>query len=137
MVRVANKFIWLSAEDCDPPHGLDMDSPRDFNKVRDLATAFAEEGFDLDMPVLIGYPLNGRIQLLTGTHRHRAAEWTNTKLPVSLRLRSDVERLWGTGEWNELIKDTPVKELMNVVVEDGARIPPYQPVDTKHLYEVT
>lgn len=77
---------------------------------------------------LVGYPLDGKIQLLSGTHRHRAAELAGIQLPVTLWLRSDVERLWGTPDWKKLIEDIPVRELEHAVVKEGFQIPPYEPV---------
>lgn len=133
--RFADRFIWLHPNDCDPPHSLDMESQRDFNKVRDLYRQFVDNGFNISMPVLIGYPLNGRVQLLTGTHRHMAAKWADITLPVSLRLRSDIERLWGTQDWLDVVKDVPVQDLMNLPVEEGFRIPIHQPVDPSQLYK--
>lgn len=104
-------MIWLDAIDCDPPHRLDMTSPRNANKVNTLADAFEKDGFDLDYPALVGYVLNGRVQLLSGSHRHRAALLTNTKLPVTLWLGSDVERYWGDLTlWKEVMADIPARE---------------------------
>lgn len=103
---------WLSAEDLDPPHGLDMSSKHDADKVEMLERKFKSEGFDKRYPALIGYPLGGRIQLLSGTHRHAAATRTGVKLPVVLWLRSDIEKNWGNlTKWERIIQDIPVSEL--------------------------
>lgn len=104
-------MIWLDARDCDPPHRLDLTRPRDANKVNARADAFAERGFDLDYPALVGYPLGGRVQLLSGTHRHRAALLTGVPLPVTMWLRSDVEAAWGDlDRWRVVMRDIPAKE---------------------------
>jgi len=87
--------LWVSSNDCDPPHGLDMSSKHDFDKVAELTTAFLSNGFDKSKSVLIGYPREGRIQLLSGTHRHEAAKRSGVLLPVALWLRSDIENAWG------------------------------------------
>lgn len=111
--------VWMHPSDCDPPHGLDMESEHDRTKVLGLVVAFAEVGFDRRFPALVGYPNGaGRIQLLSGTHRHRAAEMTNTYLPVTLWLRTDVESSWGLEDWMRVMKDVPVQELEKWTRED-------------------
>lgn len=106
-------LVWVNPEDCDPPHGLDMESKHDYVKVDMLSVAFEKNGFDKNCAALVGYPLNGRIQLLSGTHRHLAALKTGIKLPVTLWLRSYVEALWGTEDWDSLIQDISVNDLLN------------------------
>lgn len=128
MQRRARFIIWAIPDDCIPPHGLDMESSRDANKVSMLANAFQKDGFDLNMPALIGYPLDGKIQLLSGTHRHLAAKQAGIRLPVSLWLRSDIECLWGTEEWAKVLEDIPVKDLVNFEVKDGFSLPKHEPV---------
>lgn len=127
-MRKVQCFAWVSPEDCLPPHGLDMSAKRDYEKVEKLIKAFKENGFDLNMPCLVGYPLDGKVQLLSGTHRHLAAKEANIKLPVSLWLYSDIECTWGTPEWLNIIADIPVKELMEYEIKDGPGILKYTPV---------
>lgn len=105
-------ITWLSPCDCVPPHRLNL-SPgsRDRLKVEDLLTAFCLAGFDVRYPALVGYPLDGKIQLLSGTHRHCAASLAEIDLPVTLWLRSDIERAWGRPQWLEVMADIPVMEL--------------------------
>lgn len=113
-VRRARLFLLLHPDDCDPPHGLDLQpGGRDEAKVEHLAATFKRWGFSLDAPVLVGYPLDGRVQLLTGTHRHEAARRAGILLPVALRLRSDVEARWGTDRWPEVIADVSLRSLKN------------------------
>jgi hypothetical protein len=103
---------WLDPTDCDPPHGLDLREPHHYEKVNMLIARFDEAGFDRTHGALVGYPLNGRVQLLSGTHRHEAAVRAGIKLPVTLWLRSDVELAWGDlEEWKRLIQDVPVQVL--------------------------
>lgn len=112
MTRLARHYILVNAEDCEPPHGLDLEpGSRDSIKVEYLTKCFIENGFDPNQPALVGYPCNGKIQLLSGTHRHEAAKRAGIQLPVTLKLRSVVEAAWGTPAWDELIKDIPVKDL--------------------------
>ena len=112
-------ITWVEANDCYPPHGLDMKSTHDSDKVNWLETMFRDEGFDKQFPALIGYPLDNKIQLLSGTHRHEAAKRTGIKLPVVLWLRSDVMSSWGFLEkWLHVMKDIPVKELETWTRED-------------------
>lgn len=119
-----NLYTWLSPNDCDPPHGLNL-SPgsRDSEKVQGLADAFVDkDGFDEDYPALVGYPLDGRIQLVSGTHRHEAAKRTGFYLPVTLFLRSYIEAYWGTKRWLNVLEDIPVKELR--VSSQAPDVPP-------------
>lgn len=112
---------WVSPHDCDPPHGLDLESRHDAEKVGRLVFAFDHLGFDRSKPALVGYPLNGRIQLLSGTHRHLAAQIAGIDLPVVLWLGSDVERAWGRDPWFDLMRDIPVAELETWTREDVER----------------
>ncbi len=133
-MRQVRSFVWVSPDDCEPPHGLDMESERDFNKVEMLRKEFETNGFDLKMPALVGYPLEGRIQLLSGTHRHLAAKQAGILLPVTLWLRSDIEKMWGTDMWDNTIKDISVADLMTFMMEDGFKVPPHEPVDVNQIY---
>lgn len=124
MTRLARQYTLLHPDDCDPPHGLDMyPGSRDWWKVERLKQSFSQWGFDAGEPALVGYPRDGRIQLLSGTHRHLAAKQTGIMLPVTLKLRSVVEAAWGTDAWDELIKDIPVRDLELAPVKEGG-IPP-------------
>lgn len=98
--------IWVNTEDCDPPHAFD---PVKADRIED---ELRTHGFDKNKPALIGYPLNGRIQLLSGTHRHEAARRLGILLPVTLWLGSTVAEAWGElEEWKRVMEDTPVSEL--------------------------
>lgn len=111
-MRKSRQYVLLSPEDCFPPHRLDLNpGTRDSIKVEWLTKAFIESGFSKDHSALVGYPLNGKIQLCSGTHRHEAAIRAGIKLPVTLTLRSDVEAMWGTEKWADFIKDIAVKDL--------------------------
>ena len=85
-------MMWLHPNDCDAPHSVSR-----LNQVVDLANDMERRGWD--GPNLIGYPLAGRIQLLSGTHRHAAATLRRAAIPVEIVLRSDIERCWGTEQW--------------------------------------
>ncbi len=125
MTHKTQVLVWVNPQDCIAPHGLDMDADRDANKVAHLRQQFEENGFDTNYPALVGYPLNDKIQLLSGTHRHMAARQANILLPVTLWLRSDIERMWGTELWDKAIQDIPVKDLEHHAIEEGFKIPPY------------
>jgi hypothetical protein len=111
--RTGRCFVWVNPCDCEPPHGLDLtEGSRDSIKVNHLEAQFRVVGFGEDFPALVGYVLDGKIQLLSGTHRHEAARRAGVMLPVTLWLRSDVEGAWGVPEeWAKLIADVPLKEL--------------------------
>ena len=111
-------ITWVSPNDCYPPHGLDFKCTHDSDKVHMLVKEF-RNGFDKSKPALIGYPLDNKIQLLSGTHRHEAAKRVGIALPVVLWLRSDIERSWGKLEkWIRIMEDIPVSELETWTRED-------------------
>lgn len=104
-------ITWLDPEDCDPPHSYGE------AKVLKIMKAL-EAGFSPNKPALIGYPCDGRVQLLSGTHRHEAARRLGLKVPVTLWLGSTVEESWGElEEWAKLMRDRPVAELESLVRE--------------------
>lgn len=105
-------ITWVDPVDCDPPHGLDLTQPRHFNKVNMLIEAFTRAGFDRNHSALVAYPRAGRIQLLSGTHRHEAARRVGILLPITLWLQSDIEATWGNlDEWRRVMRDIPVAVL--------------------------
>jgi len=105
-------LLWVAPDDCLPPHGLDMEWDHDRVKVEELTRLFQEHGFDKNKPALIGYPLNGKIQLLSGTHRHEAAKRAGILLPITPWLRSNIEGSWGQLEaWKKVMADIPVATL--------------------------
>jgi len=123
-VRFARGYVLAHPSDCDPPHGLDMtEGGRDWLKVRHLEQCFREWGFDPGEPALVGYPLNGRIQLLSGTHRHLAAMNINMMLPVRIILRSEWEAAWGTPEGAHMCRDIRVSDLENLEVGQSTTPP--------------
>jgi hypothetical protein len=126
--------MWVDPSDCNPPHSLDMDSKHDYEKVAMLREAFDKNGFDKKKAALVGYPLDGKIQLMSGTHRHYAASQIGMKLPVTIWLRSDIEESWGTDEWNNKIADIPVCELETWQVKDGALRTQYPAIDISKEY---
>ena len=134
MERRTKQYILVDADDCIAPHGLDLEGEHDAKKVAFLKEAFENNGFDPNEPALVGYPLNGKIQLLSGTHRHLAAKLAGIQLPVVIHLRSWVEQTWGTELWEETIKDILVKNLECAVVKEGFVNTPYDRVDLSELY---
>lgn len=123
-MRYARLYVLVHPSDCDPPHGLDLTpGSRDSLKVEMLEEAFRTQGFDPKKPALVGYPIDGRIQLLSGTHRHEAARRADIFLPVTLKLRSVVEGSWGTDRWNSLIEDVPVKDLEWAPIRENDWVP--------------
>lgn len=111
-------ITWVDADDCYPPHGLDLTTAHDAEKVNMLMEAFATEGFDKSKPALVGYPFDGKVQLLSGTHRHEAARRVGIQLPVTLWLQSSIEDAWGLPTWVRVVKDIPVEELEHWTRED-------------------
>lgn len=124
-MRLARFYLLLHPDDCVPPHSLDLTpGSRDSLKVERLTEAFRLNGFDPKEPALVGYPLNGKIQLLTGTHRHEAAQQAGIFLPVRIILRSDWEAAWGKPEAAALVSDVPLFELELKVVPEERPEPP-------------
>lgn len=122
--RLARQYTLLDPSDCDPPHGLDLtNGSRDSQKVGELEEAFRKNGFDKTKSALVGYPLNGRVQLASGTHRHEAARRAGILLPVNMQLRSIIEAAWGTPAWMEVIKDISVQDLELAPVKEGGEPP--------------
>lgn len=105
--------IWVDPADCDPPHEV-----RKQERLYPLIEEFSSKGFDKSKPALIGYVLKGRIQLLSGTHRHKSAEITGIKIPVTLWRGDDIDQNWGQlEEWRRVMEDIPVSKLESVDIE--------------------
>jgi len=103
---------WIHPSDLDPPHGLDLVHGSDLHRCLSLFEAFQTAGFDRTRPALVAYPLHGRIQLLSGTHRLQAAVWADMALPVVFWLRSSIEAAFGNlDQWFTVMKEIPVVEL--------------------------
>ena len=101
---MACDVIWLDPVDCDQPH-----PSCHADKLATLLEAFRRDGFDRTHPALIGYPLEGRVQLLSGAHRFEAARRLGMKLPVVLWLRSSIEVAWGDlDKWAQVMEAVPV-----------------------------
>lgn len=122
--RYVRGYVLMHPTDLVPPHGLDLTpGSRDSIKVEMLTEAFIKNGFDPNEPAMVGYPLDGKIQLVTGTHRHEAGTRADIFLPITIKLRSEVEAIWGTPAWDEFIADIKVKDLELIPVKEGG-IPP-------------
>lgn len=58
-------------------------------------------------PPLVGYRLDGGVQLLSGTHRHAACKRLQFAIPVVLREFEAVKTAWGDVErWKRLMEPT-------------------------------
>lgn len=93
-------FRWLDAAACDPPHRVTH-----AEKFDAIAASLAASGWKPDEPVLLGYEREGRVQLITGSHRHAAAR--ALRLPLPVLIRHDVDALWGTDGWVRMIAQPP------------------------------
>lgn len=93
---------WLPLTLCDPPHSVSRP-----NQVIDLANDFQETGWY--GPALVGYPIEGRIQLLTGSHRYAAASLCKKQtVPVYLVRLSEIEAFWGNlDQWSRILNSAP------------------------------
>lgn len=105
---MSNVVYWLDPKICIRPHSVSR--PDD---VIDFANQFVEHGWDPNKPRLIGYPYIEndfekllKIQLLTGTHRHAAAQLAGILIPVIIRSFDEVKRAAGDlNAWKELLND--------------------------------
>ena len=98
-------IVWIDPSECDAPHRVSHE-----DKLVELANEFVARGWGVNYPVLIGYMLDGRLQLLSGTHRHKAAEMAGIRLPVIVRNYDDVRSAWGTDAWAEIMDAPSVRD---------------------------
>lgn len=97
------QIIWVSPSRCESPHSL-----TEYEKLHYLTAAFrASARWDPKEPALVGYrDGSGVVQLLSGTHRLRAAldaglPW----IPIHVYSRAEVEQAWGDVEaWQALMR---------------------------------
>lgn len=66
---------YLQTTECMPPHAVGRPE-----HVDDLVESILLRGWD--GPSLIGYPFNGTIQLLSGSHRYAASQRLQIAMPV-------------------------------------------------------
>jgi hypothetical protein len=85
---------------CDPPHRVARPE-----QVVELANAFARAGWGRGEPALVGYPLEGRVQLLSGSHRYAAAKMAHLDfLPVAFWSLHAIEKAFGDlWEWGTIM----------------------------------
>lgn len=90
---------WIPPQLCTPPHKVARP-----DQVVDLANAFVREGWNPNEPALIGYPFEGGVQLLSGSHRWAASMLAKLdKIPVEIKPLSEIEQSWGTDRWSEVM----------------------------------
>jgi ParB-like chromosome segregation protein Spo0J len=87
----------LDPKDCDPPHRVTH--PEKLNWLISELTVKGWKG-----RVLIGYKLDGRVQLISGSHRYEAAKRLSLKLPVLLYPYDYITAIYGTDEWLFLVR---------------------------------
>lgn len=88
-------ITWCPPSICTPPHAVARP-----DQVVDLANAFLENGWDPEQPALVGYPWEGGVQLLSGSHRYAAAVKAGLIfIPVHIWPFKAVETYWGTHVW--------------------------------------
>ena len=92
-------MTWCEMGSLDPPHRVTHPERVDL-----LSLSLSVSGWR--GPSLVGYPLDGRVQLLSGTHRLAAARhlgWLG--VPVRILTREAVERAWGTDAWRDVMRE--------------------------------
>jgi hypothetical protein len=100
MTLAATRSItYIAALACDPPHGVTHPE-----KAEELRVAFARDGWRPSAPALVGYEHSGRVQLLSGSHRHAAALATAILIPVVLVDYDEVRHAFGNvNAWLEIM----------------------------------
>lgn len=93
---------WLATTECAPPHRV-----TDWDKCYALRDGLKETGWRHDCPVLLGYPFEGTVQLISGSHRWAAARLLERSCPVWVLPYETVAELWGTEAWVELVAQPP------------------------------
>lgn len=90
----------INPKDCIPPHRVSYP-----NKVIDLANKFVKKGWGKYHLPLIGYYINKKLQLLSGTHRHAAAIMAGLdRIPVLIRGIKEVKDAYGNlKKWEKLM----------------------------------
>lgn len=93
--------INVTPDGCMPPHKVSYPE-----KVTKLLESFTREGWAKDEPALVGYRWeNGKVQLITGSHRWAAAAEINLAIPVELVSDKEVLDAWGDlDKWKKLLE---------------------------------
>lgn len=90
---------WTNTEFCDPPHRVTHPE-----KFFELLEMFKKNGWDTNHPPLLGYWLENKIQLISGSHRWAAAKEAEIKIPILLHTYEKIFNIWGTEEWLHLLQ---------------------------------
>ena len=81
----------ISPGGCHPPHKVTHPE-----KLKELIEAFRTTGWDMRNGTLVGYRWeDGRVQLITGSHRHAAAKEVGLAIPVKIVSYEAVWEAWG------------------------------------------
>lgn len=103
---MSGEIVWMPAEMCAPPHRVTHP-----DRLADLITAIERDGWN--GPMLLGYWLDGKVQLISGSHRWAAATALHRQLPVWLHDYEYIRGIYGTHEWMELM----AASILNPIVE--------------------
>lgn len=101
MAQVFVKVSWLSPHNCVPPNYSTRPE-----RLKELV-ADLKQGWNINRyPKLVGYELaNGRVQLISGTHRWAACNELKHRMPVVVFPRDVVFECWGIPDkWKELME---------------------------------
>lgn len=91
---------WIEPSLCDPPHKVTHPE-----KFIDLCGAFCGEGWDINEPPLLGYPIDNKIQLISGSHRWAAALEANIKIPIIVYSYDWIYEIWGSDTWLHILEN--------------------------------
>jgi hypothetical protein len=97
------RLIYVHPNQCIPPHKVTHEE-----KLEKLIHSIQNNGWD--GPSLLGYVLDDKIQLISGSHRWAAMDFLDFLIPVDLKDFSYVHCVYGTKEWEDLmISANPIK----------------------------
>lgn len=94
------KVQWLLAEECDPPHAVTHPE-----KLEALVLSLRN---CWNGPALLGYKFEGRIQLISGSHRWTASQLLGERMPVFMLDYNYVQCCYGMDTWQELMNSAPI-----------------------------
>lgn len=95
-------ITWLGTDQLDPPHRVTHPEHADA-----LTADMARVGWRMGAPACLGYDLNGRVQLISGSHRWEACRRLGRLMPVVVMPYAEVAALWGTDAWVSMVLNPP------------------------------
>lgn len=103
-MSVDKAVVWIETWRCDPPHRITH--PEKYDELR---SEFIARGWGDGCPALLGYSLDGRVQLVSGSQRWAAAHDAGLKqIPVVVVSYDDAREFWGSDQWIAWVQKPPM-----------------------------